>query len=106
MQTAGGEVRDAEQIRKVIRKLANTTGEPLIDVHFSAVLDTVLDPVELERQRIRRHVFLARFARQSLLGWEDIEGRVVRKYVTVLAEFLREEGDAVKLAASRGSAEA
>lgn len=106
MQTASGEVRDAEQVRAVIRKLANTTGEPLIDVHFSAVLDTVLDPVELERQRIRRHVFLARFARQSVLGWEDVEGRVVKKYVAVLAEFLKEEGDAVKRATQGGSAEA
>jgi len=106
MQTATGEARDEYGARAVLRKLANTTGDPMLDVHFPAVLDTVLDPVELERQRLRRHMFLARFARQSVLQWEDVEGREVRRYTLVLAEFLKEEGDAVKRATQGGSAEA
>lgn len=85
--------------------LGDYTGEPLVDAHFGAMLDVALDPTEIEERRIRRHVFLARFARQSVLQWDDVEVRVVQRYVKMLSTFLREEGDAVKEAMRRGSAE-
>lgn len=54
---------------------------------------------EIERQRMRRHVFLARYGKQSMLQWEEIEGRLVRKYVEALSDFLEEENEISKRAA-------
>lgn len=85
--------------------LGDYTGDPLVDAHFGAMLDVVLIPSEIEERRIRRHVFLARFARQSVLQWGDVETRVVQRYVSMLSTFLKEEGDAVKRAMRAGSAE-
>lgn len=58
-----------------------------------------LDAEELERRRLRRHVFLARYGRQSMLQWGDVEGREVRAYVAALAEILKEEEDATRQSA-------
>lgn len=77
----------------------------MVDAHFGAILDSALVPAELEDRRLRRHVFLARFARQNVLQWDDVDGRVVRRYVEMLATFLKEEGDAVRRAMRDGSAE-
>lgn len=78
--------------------LLGLTGHRQVDALFCAVLGESLDHREMERQRIRRHMFLARFGRQSVLQWDDVESRLVRRYADSLAEFLREEGDAVKRA--------
>lgn len=94
---------DAER-RPALRALAGLTGDRSIDALFPAMLDLVLDPLERERLRLRRHMFLARFGRQSLLQWEHVESRMVNRYVKILAEFLREEGDEVKRVMREGSA--
>lgn len=49
------------------------------------------DSEEMESHRIRRHVFLARYGKQSVLQWADVEGREIRAYVRALAEILKEE---------------
>lgn len=67
-------------------------------------LTEVLDPEEIERQRLRRHVFLARYGRQSMLQWSEVEGREVRRYALALADFLREENEATKRATAEAAA--
>ncbi len=49
---------------------------------------------------MRRHIFLARYGKQSMLQWEGIEGRLVRKYVEALSDFLEEESEISKRAAA------
>lgn len=92
-------------MRHSLRVLGGFTGDALVDSCYGAVLDVALVPAEVEEARIRRHIFLARFARQNVLQWDDVEGRVVRRYVSMLSQFLREEGDAVQAAMRSGSSE-
>ncbi len=70
---------------------------------FAVTLEGAMDVDELERQRLRRHVFLARYGRQSMLQWANVDGRMVRRYAEALADFLREESDAVKAAAAEAA---
>lgn len=95
---------DPDRRLAMLKVLGSFTGDPLVDAHFGAMLDMALDPREVEERRLRRHIFLARFARQNVLQWDDVEARVVRRYVDMLATFLKEEGDAVKRAMREGSA--
>lgn len=74
--------------------LAGLTGDRTVDALFAFAQDMAMDPEQLEYLRLRRHVFLARFARQSLLQWEHVEGRLVRRYAAILAEMLKEESAA------------
>lgn len=75
------------------------------DVFFGYTLSQVLDPEELDRLRLRRHVFLARYGRQSMLQWRDVDGREVRAYAQALADFLKEENEAVEKAVAARAAE-
>lgn len=67
---------------------------------YYPVLLGAMDLEAREKARVRRHVFLARYGKQSMLQWADVDGRVVRAYAAALAEMLQEEEDAVKRAAS------
>jgi len=71
------------------------------DALFGHVLDEAMDVTEMERQRVRRHVFLARYGRQSMLQWEDVDARTVRQYAQALSDFLDEENAAVKRATQK-----
>ena len=66
-------------------------GNPGADVFFPFYLGGAMDVEQMERTRLRRHMFLARFARQSVLQWRDVDSREVRRYADMLAEFLAEE---------------
>jgi hypothetical protein len=61
-------------------------------------LGTLIDIEELEKNRIRRHIYLARYGKQSMLQWENIEGRVVRQYANALVGLMEEENEASKRA--------
>jgi hypothetical protein len=95
---------DPDKVREALGSLARVTGIGIVDAFFAVTLAQVMDPAELERNRIRRHIYLARYGRQSMLQWRDIDGREVRRYVEVLSEFLREENEAVKKAAAESAA--
>ena len=56
----------------------------------------------LEEGADRRHGYLARFARQSVLQWEAVPGREVRHYVRVLSRTLRKEAAKVKAVSGAG----
>lgn len=91
-------------VRAALGRLGRLTGTPLLDVFFHVALAKAMDPEELERLRLRRHVFLARYGYQSVLQWGDVDGRQVRRYAQALAELLNEESDAVKKAAAAAAA--
>lgn len=71
------------------------------DALFGHILTETMDVEEMERQRIRRHVFMARYGRQSMLQWAGVDGRTVRQYAQALADFLGEENAAVKRATTQ-----
>lgn len=95
------ETTDPDVVRDLLGRLARLTGHPTLDVFFGLSLESILIPEEMERLRLRRHIFLARYGRQSVLQWRDIDGREVRAYAEALANFLREENDAVQAATKR-----
>lgn len=68
------------------------------DAHFARVLEDIMDPAMLEKQRIRRHIYLAKYGRQSMIQWENVDSRVVRRYMEALSEFIAEENAAMKRA--------
>lgn len=70
-----------------------------MEVYYPVLLGA-MDLDGRERARIRRHVFLARYGKQSVLQWADVDSRVVRAYAAELATMLKEEEDAVKAAAA------
>ena len=96
-----GEQRTPQDIADSLRCLAGVTGNATVDALFAYAQDMAMQPEEMERLRLRRHVFLARFGRQSMLQWEDVEGRTVRRYTELLAEMLREENELATQAAGR-----
>lgn len=87
-------------------RLARLTGVRTLDAFFEVKLTQILVPAELERDRIRRHVFLARYGRQSMLQWDDVDGRVVRRYARALEAFLNEENALVEAARAKAASEA
>ena len=60
----------------------------------------------MERTRVRRHMFLARFGRQSVLQWADVDSREVRRYADVLAGVRGPASFAVPGAAAEAAASA
>jgi hypothetical protein len=50
-----------------------------------------IDPFELEHARRKQKMWLARYARQSLLQWDDVPVREIREWVEVLRELLEGE---------------
>jgi len=71
------------------------------DALFGHILTETMDVEEMERQRIRRHVFMARYGRQSMVQWADVDGRTVRQYAQAMSDFLEEENAAVKRATTQ-----
>lgn len=90
-------------MREALWRLCRYGGDPDVEAHYSAILAAV-DLEGREKARIRRHVFLARYGKQSVLQWDDVSTRTVRQYAEALAELLREEDDAVNAAAARAAA--
>jgi hypothetical protein len=85
---------------RLLRDAIAWIGSPIHDAAFGCFLSSAIDLQEIERQRMRRHIFLARYGKQSMLQWEGIEGRLVRKYVEALSDFLEEESEISKRAAA------
>lgn len=92
----GAHLQDPDVVERELRVLSLRTGSRHADVVFGLAIASALDPEELERQRLRRHMFLARWGRQPVTQWESMDGRMVRRYVAVLADMLREENEAAK----------
>jgi hypothetical protein len=92
----GAHLQDPDVVEHELRILVLRTGSRYVDATFAMAIASALDPDELERQRLRRHVFLARWGRQPVTQWENMDGRLVRQYVAVLAELLQEENAAAK----------
>lgn len=90
-------------MRELLWHVGRITSVRARDVFFARLIDEALDPEKLERERLRRHVFLARYGKQSMLQWADVEGREVRRYCDVLKEFLDEETVQTNAYAARAS---
>jgi hypothetical protein len=56
-----------------------------------ALWDVEVDPVELERARIKQKMYLARYARQDVFSWEHREVTELQRYFDELAAIVREE---------------
>lgn len=53
--------------------------------------DVEIDPVELERARMKQKVYLARYARQDVFSWEDREVVELQRYFEELADIISQE---------------
>lgn len=97
-RTDDGHWQDPDERKRLLYSVARWSGVAIQDAHFARVLEDIMDPEALERQRIRRHIYLARYGRQSMIQWEDVDSRVVRRYMEALSEFIAEENEAMKRA--------
>ena len=92
-------LQDPDIVSHELHTLILRTDSRMADAVFAAIIETVMDPVWLEEQRLRRHLFLARWGRQPITQWQDMDGRMVRRYAAVLADMLSEENRKAKEAA-------
>lgn len=51
------------------------------------------DVVQYEKSRFRMKMFLARYGRQNVLQWDDVEVLEIRRYAEALSELLSEENE-------------
>ena len=93
-----GSTIDPDVLRAGIGRLTRLCGVPIVDAMFEASLSLAMDPEDMERARMRRHIALGRYGKQPVSQWWDVEGRVVRQYAIALNELLREENEANKAA--------
>lgn len=49
------------------------------------------DPVEMLRHRAKQKIYLARYGRQSVLQWGDVDVTELTEYFEVLSELISEE---------------
>ncbi len=82
------EVADPDDIEDSLNKLSHHDGT-IGDVIWVFLFD--LDPAEVQQNADRMKMALARYGRQSLLQWDDVEGSEIRKWYRVLKELLDTE---------------
>lgn len=70
------------------------TGNPIVDAAFQYLFS--VEALDLERQHYRRKAFLARYGRQSVLQWDDVEVSEINRHVEALAELIKEENEAAR----------
>lgn len=97
-------MRGPDEVRASFWSLLAVFGHPIHDALFAPMhLLPLMDPLELENQRLRRHVMLAKYAHQSFRDLQEMPTRDVKRYVRVLAEFLDEEHAATQKAIEAAS---
>jgi len=60
-------------------------------MQYNFAVATAYDRATLERERLRRHVYLGRYMHQDVASLADMEMTTLRAYVEILAECIREE---------------
>ncbi len=60
-------------------------------------LDIEIDAAEWLRFRAKQKVYLARYARQSLIQWDDVDVEEMQQYYDLLVEIIKGENDAFGL---------
>ena len=64
-------------------------------------LHVPIDPVEWLRWRAKQKVYLARYGRQSILQWGDVDVTEMAEYYELLVEIIRDENTVVGLTEDR-----
>lgn len=100
-------MRGPDEVRASLRALAHVDGT-VSDAFFGMLLSKVVDPAELERRRIRRHVMLAKYAHQPIRDLWEMPSRLVKRYVTELVRLFEEEHEDMqrRIAAASAAAQA
>ncbi len=86
-----GETLDPDERRRRLQRLGGFLGNDADGARFNAALAYALDPVELERERKRRHVYLGRYMHLSVTNLSDVEVTTLRAYIDLLSDLLRAE---------------
>ena len=79
------------EVRRRLRRLGGFTGNDADGARFNATVALTIDPVVLERERLRRHVYLGRYMHQQAASLAEIDVPTLRAYVDLLSELLRAE---------------
>jgi len=80
------------ELGRRLETLGRITGSELGDAIFPFLI--VYDVDEMLDHWWRRRAFLARYAKQSMLQWDDVESTDVRRYCEAVAVLLKEENAA------------
>jgi len=67
----------------------------VVDAYWHHLVE--IDVAEREKSRYRVKVFLARYGRQNMLQWDDVEVAEIRRYADELAEMLTEENESTRV---------
>lgn len=77
--------------------VASDDGTPLAGWHFIEV-----DPDELNRNRSRQRMYLARYGRQDYFVWESKDVQELDEAFEVLVEMIKQENELSREAEDRG----
>lgn len=82
----------------MLYRLVRFTGN-LAETHAQSIARALgFDPQELEKLRIWRHVYLARYMRLSPREIEGMPLSLIEKYVATLSEFIKKEAGPTSMA--------
>lgn len=73
--------------------LGGFTGNANFDAAYVAHVDEVIDLQERVKSHYTVAAFLARYGRQNMLQWDDVEVNEVRRYALALTDLIREENE-------------
>lgn len=72
-----------------MRVLGRYTGSSIVDTVYPFILP--LDAEKMEDEWWKRRAYLARYGRQSMLQWDDVETIEVRRYAKAISDLIGEE---------------
>jgi hypothetical protein len=82
------ETPDPDEVEASLKLLVVRTGA-FYDAWWHLSVD--IDPREMLRLRAKQKIYLARYGRQSVLQWADVDVRELQQYFELLAELVRDE---------------
>lgn len=81
-------------LSKSINVLHFHTGT-VVDAYWHHLIE--IDVAEREKSRYRIKMFLARYGRQNVLQWDDVEVAEIRRYAEELSNLLTEENESSRV---------
>ncbi len=85
-----GEARDPDIIEARLAALTVHTGSPATDRHIGDF--TQWDPWDREEMRVLQVMYLARYGRQPVLQWGELDVEELVAYFNALGDIVKREG--------------
>ncbi len=93
------EIADPDDVEDTVKALMVAWSGTPVDAFWYHIMH--VDPLELGEIRGHQLMALARYARQSLFGWDDVDVTEVRFWYRQLKELMKLEAEASKVTEDR-----